>query len=427
MITVLIGGFLVLLAVGAPIAVAMLLPSVAYLLINDIPLAVLVQRLSQSLNSFPLLAIPLFILAGRILNEAGITERIFRFAINLVGSLKGGLGQVNVLASMIFAGMSGVAVADIGGLGQIEVRAMKQAGYPDRFIAGITASSAIVGPVIPPSIPIILYSVATESSVLAVFAGGIIPGIMIGAVLMVTVFLYARRVELPVSPRPTAGALGRSFLSALPALFAPVLLIGGMLGGVFSPTEAAGVTVLYALFLGIIVYRDMGLRDLLQVVRDVLPMVANLSFIVASGLLFAWMLVIEQVPATVVDLIADSTQDKWLLLTIVVVAFLVIGCFVEASIVFIVVAPMILPALVAVGIDEVHFGIVTVIAMGIGMFTPPVGIALYMMRDLCEMRLEEVMKAMLPFLAALLLCLALIIYVPTIATFLPRYLGLMPG
>lgn len=427
MITILIGGFLALLLVGAPIAVAMLLPSLAYLLINDIPLAIVVQRLSQSLNSFPLLAIPLFILAGRILNEAGITERIFRFAIHLVGSLKGGLGQVNVLASMIFAGMSGVAVADIGGLGQIEVKAMKQARYPDRFIAGITASSAIVGPVIPPSIPIILYSVATESSVLAVFAGGIIPGILIGGVLMVTVYIYARRVELPVAPKPTAGEIGHSFLSALPALFAPVLLIGGMLSGVFSPTEAAGVTVLYALFLDVFVYRELGLRNLLQVARDVLPMVANLSFIIASGLLFAWMLVIEQVPDTIVDLIANSAQDKWVLLTIVVLAFLVIGCFVEASIVFIVVAPMILPALVAVGIDEVHFGIVTVIAMGIGMFTPPIGIALYMMRDLCEMPLEEVMKAMLPFLVALLLCLALIVYVPAITTFLPRYLGLMPG
>lgn len=426
MILLLIGGFLALLFLGAPIAVAMLLPSLVYLLINDIPLAILVQRLTQSLNSFPLLAIPLFILAGRILNEAGITERIFRFAINLVGSLKGGLGQVNVLASMIFAGMSGVAVADIGGLGQVEVRAMKQARYPDRFIAGITASSAIIGPVIPPSIPIILYSVATESSVLAVFAGGIVPGILIGLVLMTAVYFYARRVELPVSPRPLLSELAWSLLSALPALFAPVLMIGGMLGGVFSPTEAAGVTVLYALLLGMVVYRALGPRELLQVVRDVLPMVANLSFIIASGLLFAWVLVIEQVPATVVDLIAGSTHDKWVLLTIVVLAFLVIGCFVEAAIVFIVVAPMILPALVAVGIDEVHFGIVTVIAMGIGMFTPPVGVALYMMRDLCEMRLDEVMMAVLPFLGVLLLCLAVIVYIPELTTFLPRYLGLMP-
>ncbi|MCF3933719.1 TRAP transporter large permease [Acuticoccus sp. M5D2P5] len=422
--TLVLGTFLVVILLGAPIAVGMLTASVAYILIEGVPLAILTQRLTQSLNSFPLLAIPLFLLAGRILNEAGITERIFRFANNLVGSLRGGLGHVNVLASMIFAGMSGVAVADIGGLGQVEVRAMNRAGYPRRFTAGITAASAIIGPVIPPSIPLILYSVAGETSMLALFAAGIIPGILIAVVLMISVYVYARVKDLPVETPVAPKELATSFFAALPALFAPVLLIGGMLSGIFSPTEAAAVTVLYALILALVFYRDIGIRDLPRLFLDVVPMVANLSFIIASGMLFAWVLVIEQVPLTIVEFMTGFTGSSWLLLTIIVPAFLVIGLFVEASIVFIVVAPMLLPTVTAAGIDEIHFGIITVIAMGIGMFTPPMGIALFMLKDLCGITFNEAAKSVLPFLAALLMILAVITYVPDISLFLPRQLGL---
>src|SRR5215212_4082867 len=253
----LLGSFVGFLLIGAPISVAMLLSSIGYLIVNDVPMAILAQRLTQSLNSFPLLAIPLFLLAGRILNEGGITDRIFRFANNLVGAIPGGLGHVNVLGSMIFAGMSGVAVADLGGLGQVEVKAMRQAGYPERFTAGITAASAIVGPVIPPSIPLILYSVSSEASLLALFAGGIIPGIVISLVLMLAVYIYSRYKALPVEPWPKASEIWVSFVAAAPALAAPVLLIGGMLSGIFSPTEAAAVTVLYALVLALFVYRDI--------------------------------------------------------------------------------------------------------------------------------------------------------------------------
>ena len=249
--------FAVLLLGGAPIALAMCVPAVIYLLQSDLPFAVLGQRLPQSLNSFPLLAIPLFILAGRILNEGGITERIFKFADNLVGAVPGGLGHVNVVGSMIFAGMSGTAIADLGGIGQVEVKAMKDAGYPMRFIAGITATSAIVGPVIPPSVPLILFAVASDSSILALFAGGFLPGVIIGICLMIAVYIYSRYADLPRSPWRGGRALFFSFLAAAPPLFAPVLLIGGMMSGVFSPTEAAAVTVFYALFLAVVVYRDL--------------------------------------------------------------------------------------------------------------------------------------------------------------------------
>ncbi len=417
--------FAVLLLGGAPIALAMCVPAVIYLVQSDLPFAVLGQRLPQSLNSFPLLAIPLFVLAGRILNEGGITERIFKFADNLVGAVPGGLGHVNVLGSMIFAGMSGTAIADLGGIGQVEVKAMKDAGYPMRFIAGITATSAIVGPVIPPSVPLILFAVASDSSILALFAAGFLPGVIIGICLMIAVYIYSRYADLPRSPWRGGRALFFSFLAATPPLFAPVLLIGGMMSGIFSPTEAAAVTVFYALFLAVVVYRDLRPSQIPALLLEMLPMIANLGFIIASSLLFAWVLVIEQVPQTIVEYLTQLSSDKWVLLTIVVFAFLVIGCFVEATIVFLVVAPMLLPTLKAVGISEIHFGIVTVVAMGIGLYTPPVGLALYMLRDMCQISFEEAVKAVTPFLLALVAALAIITYFPEIVLVLPRWLGLL--
>lgn len=423
--TLVLGSFAALLFLGAPIAIALGAPAVIYLLANDIPLAILTQRLTQVLNSFPLLAIPLFILAGRLMNEGGITTRIFRFAVNLVGSVPGGLGHVNVVASMIFAGMSGVAIADIGGIGQVEVKAMKEARYPDRFTAGITAASAIIGPVIPPSIPVILFAVASDASILAMFAGGILPGLFIGAMLMVTVAIYARRQNLPRTPRPPLRELGASFVAALPALFAPVLLIGGMLGGVFSPTEAAGVTVAYALFLSLLVHRDMRLADVPGVVREVTGTVANLCFIIAAALLFAWVLVIEQVPQTLIALLLGLSDNPLVLLPIVVLFFLLIGCIIEASIVFLVVAPIVLPALQRLGISDVHFGVLTVFAMGIGMYTPPVGVALYIVQDICEISFEEAVRAVVPFLLPLFLCLVVLTFVPQLVLFLPETLGLI--
>ncbi len=423
--TIVLVTFAVLLLAGAPIAVAMCGPAIIYVLQSDLPLSILTQRLTQSLNSFPLLAIPLFILAGRILNEGGITQRIFRFADHLVGAIPGGLGHANVVGSMIFAGMSGTAIADLGGLGQVEVKAMREAGYPIRFIAGITATSAIVGPVIPPSVPLILFAVASDSSILALFAGGIVPGVVIGISLMIAVYIYSRYANLPTSPWCGMRALAWSFVRAIPPLLAPVLLIGGMMSGVFSPTEAAGVTVAYALFLAIVVYGDLRVWQIPGVLAEVLPMIANLGFIIAASLLFAFVLVIEQVPQSIVVYLTAISGNKWVLLTLVVFAFLVIGCFVEATIVFLVVAPMLLPTLRTAGVSDVHFGIITVVAMGIGLYTPPVGLALYLLRDMCQISFNEAVKAVVPFLLPLVAALALITYIPELVLFLPRSLGLL--
>lgn len=418
-----LGLFLVLLFVGMPIGFAFCIPALLYLIQHGIPLSVIVQELTQRLNSFTLLAIPLFIMAGRFMNEGGVTKRIFRFANNAVGYIPGGLGQVNVVSSMIFAGMSGAAVSDIGGLGQVEIKAMKEAGYPVRFIAGITAASAIVGPIIPPSIPVILFSVASETSTLALFAGGVFPGLMIGLLLMVTVSIYANLGKFPTQAFFGFRELFVSFYCSIPALMAPVLLIGGMLGGIFSPTEAAGVTVLYSLALSFF-YKELKLKSITPILLDLLSEITKLTFVIASSQLFAWILIIEELPQSIAILLSNLELGTTGILLVIALFFLIIGFFLEATIVFLVIAPMFVPSLTALGISQVHFGIITILAMGIGMYTPPVGVALYMIQGLCEITFEEAVKAILPFIIPLLIALLIIIFFPTIVTFLPTYLGL---
>jgi tripartite ATP-independent transporter DctM subunit len=417
--------FIFFLLTGAPVGFALCIPSALYVVLNDIPLSILVQRLSQSLNSFPLLAVPLFIMAGRFMNEGGITRRIFRFANNTVGFIPGGLGHVNVVSSMIFAGMSGVAIADIGGIGQIEVKAMNEAKYPIRFTAGITAASAIVGPIIPPSIPIIMYSIGSDASVLALFMGGIIPGVIIGLLLMILVYVTAVKKKFPRVPFAGFSETALSFFSAFPALMSPVLLIGGMVSGIFSPTEAAGVTVVYSLILTTIIYRDLPIRRITPVLLGLLADVAKLTFIIASALMFGWIIIVEEIPQNLVKMLLTVSSNKWVLLILMDMFFLVIGCFLEATIVFLLVTPIVVPALKVFGVNEIHFGILMVLAMGIGMYTPPMGIALYMIQDLCDISFENAVKAVIPFILPLLISLLLFTFFPGIITFIPFRLGLM--
>lgn len=419
------GIFIVFLLVGMPIGFALCLPALIYILQNGIPLTIIAQRLTQSLNSFPLLAIPLFIMAGRFMNEGGVTKRIFRFANNLVGFIPGGLGHVNVLASMIFAGMSGAGTADIGGLGQIEIKAMNDAKYPPKFTAGITATSAIVGPIIPPSVPVVLFAVASDASALSIFAGGLIPGVLIGLMLMVTVFIYGKVQELPRIAFPGMKELVTSFFDALPSLLAPVLLIGGMLSGVFSPTEAAGVTVLYSLILSVCIYKDFTIKQIFPILKELLAETARLTFLVASAMLFAWVLIVERLPQDMVIFLSNLDVSPWAMLLIINAFFLVLGLFLEATIVFLVVAPMFVPALQVLGISEVHFAILTILAMGIGMYTPPMGIALFMIQGLCKLSFADTVKAVAPFLIPLLIALVIITFVPELVLFLPRVLNLL--
>jgi tripartite ATP-independent transporter DctM subunit len=417
--------FILLLLIGMPIGFALCIPSVIYIIQNNIPLTIIAQRLSQSLNSFPLLAIPLFIMAGRFMNEGGVTKRIFRFANNAVGFIPGGLGHVNILASMIFAGMSGAGTADIGGLGQIEIKAMNDANYPIKFTAGITATSAIVGPIIPPSVPVVLFAVASDASALAIFAGGIIPGILIGLMLMITVFIYGRYRHLPKSPFPGFKELTISFIDAFPSLLAPVLLIGGMLSGVFSPTEAAGVTVLYSFILSVFIYRDFSLNQIFPILKELVEETARLTFLVAAAMLFAWVLIVEQIPQNLVIALTNLNLSPFMMLLVINGFFLILGLFLEATIVFLVVAPMFVPALHILGVSEVHFAILTILAMGIGMYTPPMGIALFMVQGLCKLSFVDTVKSVIPFLIPLLVALLFLTAFPNIVLFLPSILNLL--
>jgi tripartite ATP-independent transporter DctM subunit len=419
----LFGALLGLMAVRVPIYLAMGVACLTYFLSNQMALAMLAQRAGLVLDSFALVAIPLFMLAGRLMNLGGITRRIYAFAHDLVGFIPGGLGHVNVVGSMVFAGMSGSALADLGGLGQVEIKAMRDAGYEKKFTIGVTLASSILGPIIPPSIPAVIYAINAEVSVTALFLAGIVPGLIMALLLMAFVFVIATRRGFPREPYPRAGELGRHFLAALPAMFAPVLLVGGMTLGVFSATEAAVVAVCYSLALGMGVYRELRPRELPRIAVEVGREVALLTIIIAMAMIFGWILTLEQVPQAMAAFILRFTEYKLLLLLLIDLFVLFLGCFMEGTVLLLLLPPIFVPALAKMGVDPVHFGIITIIAVGIGMFTPPVGVALYAMQNFARMSFQEVTEAAIPWLLPLIGALFIITYWPWAVLVVPRAFG----
>lgn len=412
-----------LMAVRVPVYLAMGIASLAYFLQTHTPLTMLAQRTALVLDSFPLVAIPLFILAGRLMNVGGVTRRIYAFCHDLVGCIPGGLGHVNVLGSLVFAGMSGSALADLGGLGQIEIKAMLEAGYDRRFTLGVTLASSILGPVIPPSIPAVIYAMNADVSITAVFLAGIGPGLVIAAVQMIFVWLIAVRRDFPREPRPNARRLARSAVAALPALLAPLLLVGGMTLGVFTPTEAATVAVVYSLLLGLAVYRELRVGAAVRIVVEVGREVAGLTIIIAMGLIFGWILTIEQVPQSMAALILRFAGQKALVLFCIDALVLFLGCFLEGPVLLLVLPPILVPPLARMGVDPIHFGIVLIIAVGIGMYMPPLGVALYAVQRFTNLEFGEVVAAALPWLLPLVAALFIVTYVPWLALALPRAFG----
>ena len=412
-----------LMALRVPIYLAMGVASLAYFTQGSMSFAMLAQRAALALDSYPLVAIPLFMLAGRLMNVAGITRRIYAFCHDLVGGVPGGLGHVNVAASLVFAGMSGSALADLGGIGQIEIKAMRDAGYDKRFTLGVTLASSILGPIIPPSIPAVIYALNAEVSVTALFLAGIGPGLLMAALQMLFVYVIAARQGMPREPWPRVGQLVRSGLAALPALLAPLLLIGGMTIGVFTPTEAAMAAVCYSLLLGWGVYRELGIADVMQVIVEVGREVASLTIIIAMALVFGWILTVEQVPQSMAVLVLGWAEHKALVLFGINVLVLFLGCFMEGTVLLLVLPPILVPALVKVGVDPIHFGIVLIVAIGIGMYTPPVGVALYAVQRFTQSSFQEVVAAAVPWLLPLVAALFVITYVPWIALSVPRAFG----
>ena len=409
-----------LLLLGAPVAVALALSSLIYILVEGrVPDVVVVHRMINGVDSFPLLAVPFFILAGNLMNTAGITNRIYDFAKALMGWMRGGLGHVNVGGSVIFAGMSGTAIADAGGLGTIEIKAMRDHGYDIDFAVGITAASSTIGPIIPPSLPMVIYGVMASTSIGQLFAAGFVPGLLMAVALMIMVAWYARLRNYPRDAAFSLVTLGRTFVHAFLALLTPAIIIGGMMFGLFTPTEAAVAACVWALILGGPVYRTLDLRRLLRVSYDTIETTAVVLFIVAAASIFAWILTSSRVTEHIAEAVLGVTTSPWLVLLLINLILLVVGCFLETIAAITILVPVFLPIIEKLGIDPVQFGVIMVLNLMIGLLTPPVGMVLYVLSRVSGLPFERCVTATAPFLIPLLVVLALITYIPALTLWLP--------
>ncbi|HBB18528.1 MAG TPA: ABC transporter permease [Syntrophus sp. (in: bacteria)] len=426
-LALLLCGFGILLLLGVPVAFSFLAASLAYLVATDTPLAIAAQQLSGGVRGYTLLAIPLYILAGELMNTCGITQRIFDFANALVGHVRGGLGHVNVLASMIFAGMSGSSSADAAGLGRVEIKAMIEKGYRPEFAAAITAVSSTIGPIIPPSIHLVLFGAMAEVGIDALFLAGIVPGVIMGLCLMgaISIQVMTGREQCPTDPWPGIRQLAVAFWRGILPLSAPVIIVGGILSGVFTPTEAGAVAVLYALLLGAI-YKELtwaGLKDaMLRAVRSTVVVM----FILGTAKVFAWGITVEKVPEIISLALFSLSSNPAMVLLLILVALLVLGTFESATANLVIVTPILVPMAPMLGLDIVHFGVVIVLALMIGIITPPVGMSLYIVCDIIKIPFERVVRAVLPYIVALIVALLLVAYFPDAVMYIPRFYGYKP-
>ncbi len=413
---------LVLMVIGVPVALALALSSLTFVITNGMPPIIVLANMVNGINSFPLIAVPFFILAGNLMNSAGITTRIFAFARATVGWMHGGLGHVNVGASVIFAGMSGAAVADAGGLGNIEIKAMREAGYDTDFAVGITAASSTIGPIIPPSLPLVIYGVIADTSIGQLFTAGIVPGLMMAISLMIMVAFYAKRRHYPRDQEFSIRRFGSTFVNAFLPLMTPVIIIGGIMFGFFTPTEAAIAAVVYSLFLGLVVYRTLDWKKLMRVSMDTVETTAAVMLIVAASSVFAWILTANQVAVTFSALMLSVTQSPVALMLIITVIVLVIGCFMETIAAITILTPVLLPVAVSLGIDPVHFGIIMILNLMIGLLTPPIGMVLYVLSKVADVPFERCVAATAPFLIPLVAVLLLLTFIPELTMWLPTQL-----
>ncbi|AKH99698.1 TRAP transporter, DctM subunit [Hoeflea sp. IMCC20628] len=417
--------FALTLAVGMPVAFSMLISSIAALLVGGtFPSMIIVQRIAPGLDSFPLLAIPLFVLAGNFLNSSGIAHRIFDFAATLVGHIKGGLAHVNILASLIFAGMSGVASADAAGLGQIEMTQMKRAGYEPAFAAALTAVSSVVGPIIPPSVIMVIYSVQASVSLTDLFLAGVIPGLMFCTFLMGTVFIMAHTGRINVEPekRATFREVGRAGLRALPAILAPVFLLAGLFLGIATPTELGAMIAAYALILGF-TQGNMTVRHALEAFFSTVRTCGVLIFIVAASVPFGWIIAVSGLSNSFSGFVTSFASSPLQILLVISVLLLIAGSVIETGALMLIAIPIFLPTILAAGIDPIHFGIVLILCCLVGAITPPFGIILFVMMDVAQISIGKLSRAVLPFYFPIVALLIVICAFPMISLFLPVLLG----
>jgi tripartite ATP-independent transporter DctM subunit len=409
---------------GFPIYLGLLGASLIYIGLNpQLSMLIAMEKMLNAANSFTLLAVPFFIFAGQVMNTGGITSRIFKFTQALVGQFRGGLGYVNVVASIIFSGMSGSALADMGGLGLIEINAMREQGYDDDFSIGLTAASGIIGPIIPPSIPFVLFGAIANVSVGALFIGGIVPGLLMGVVLSVAVFIISKKRGYPAFKRATLREIWDIFLASAPALMTPVIIIGGIWTGWFTPTEAAFVSVVYALLVAMLVYKDITIKHLPDIILSVIKMVAPTIIIVVTAALFGWIIIYEKVDQVFLQFLTSVTDSRTVVLLIINIILLLFGMFLDVASSMLILIPIFMPVIRAFGINPVHLGVFMVINQMIGLLTPPVGSGINILSTVCEKSFEETTKILIPWLVPLLITLFMVTYIPETVLFLPRLLG----
>lgn len=418
--------FLVLIGLGVPIAVVLLGTATLGMYTRQVPLTMLTQTILGGVSSYTLLAIPFYIMAGELMNRGGITKRIFDFALSLVGHIKGGLGHVNVLASMLFAGISGSATADAAGLGRIEIEAMKAEGYDLDFSAAITAASSTIGPIIPPSIHLVIYGSIAEVPVATLFTAGMIPGILMGLGLMFTVYILAAtgRVHCPTRPRQSLRSVLRSLRKAGTALLAPVLVLSGIMTGVVTPTEAGVIAVVYSLVLGLF-YREINKEVLVECIRNTIQSTAVVMFMLAVSRSFAWFITIERIPDRMMGLVFQFTESPAVVLFFINILLLLLGMISTASANIVIVTPILVTIAHSIGVDLIHLGLIIVLGLMIGLITPPVGTSLYILSDVASLPFERVVRATLVFVIPLVAVLYLVTYIPSLSLFLPRLLGML--
>jgi C4-dicarboxylate transporter DctM subunit len=412
----------VFILLGFPIAVAMGLTAIGFFLGLDEPrmIGAMAQRMYSSVSSFPLLAIPFFILAGNLMNTGGITDRIFGFAKTLVGHIRGGLAHVSVLASMLFAGITGAALAEAMGLGVIEIKAMKDGGFDKTFAGAVVASSSTIGPVIPPSIPMVIYGALAEVSVGALFLGGVVPGVMMGIGIMIVIYILSVKRGYRAEQRATLAQVVRSGFDSILGLLAPAIIMGGILGGVFTPTEAAVAAVIYALAVGALVYRELDFKRLTTILWDTVDQTVRVMFIISAAGMFGWLLIYIRAPQQIVELLTSLTSSPAVILLIFNAVLLVLGCFMEGIAIMLLTVPIFLPVMAKFGIDPVHFGVVMTLNLMIGLLTPPVGMVLYAVSTIANVPVVRLAWELVPFMLILTVVLFLITYIPGLVTWLPN-------
>jgi tripartite ATP-independent transporter DctM subunit len=410
---------------GLPVGHAMIGGSILYLFLAGLDMGTAAEQLLNGMyTSFLLLAIPLFILAAEFMNTGSIMDRLLKFCNALVGRYRGGLAQVNVLQSIIFASMSGSALADAAASGKLMQSLMTRDGkYTPAYAAALTAASSVIGPILPPSIPLVLYALISDTSVGYLFLAGVIPGILIGVVQMVLIGLVAKRRNFPVDEKVPLRELPRIAWEALPALLMPVILLGCLYSGVTTPTEAAAVAALYALLISVFLYRNVGLRDIYHSLATSGRITVSIGMLIAGALVFNYVITAENIPKTLAAFLKAHELSPLAFLLFVNVLLLVLGCFLEGTTIILVILPVLLPTGVALGIDPVHFGVMAVVNIMFGLITPPYGLLLFMMTKIANVPLRDIVREEIPFLLIMIVALAIITLVPDVTLYLPRLLG----